>query len=113
MVSNPHNIRPPFRLHGPARAIVLLVTALALALAIVLIWTGVAHPQADAVRLYGGPMIGGPAALRRVTAWLLIATCSLVFVTGVVLLPMGVRAGGGRPSAARLASASAAHRGRD
>jgi hypothetical protein len=93
MASDHHHSRPPFRLHGSARAIVLLVTTLALAIVVGLIWSSVAHPQADSVRLVDAQMIGGPAGIRRMTAWLLAAACGLVAVTGILLLAMDLRAG--------------------
>lgn len=92
MAPHQHSLLPPPRLHGPARILVLAATTLALAVAVALIWGSVAHPQADSIRLWEGPMTGGPAGIRRVTAWLLIAGCSLVGVTGIVLLAMDFRA---------------------
>lgn len=92
MPSHQHHLRPPLRLHGPARAGVLAATTLALAVAVVLIWSSVAHPQADSIPLWDGPMTGGPAGIRRMTAWLLVAACSLVGLTGIGLLAADFRA---------------------
>jgi hypothetical protein len=103
--SHQHHLRAPLRLHGPARALVLAATAFALAVALVLIWSSAAHPQADWVPLWDGPMTGGPAGIRRMTAWLLAAACVLVGLTGIGLLAADFRAGrqtgrhSGRPAA--------------
>jgi hypothetical protein len=110
MVQHQHQPRLPFRLHGPGRAVVVFVATLALAVVVGLIWASVAHPQADSVRLFGEPVIGGPAGIRRVTAWLLIAACSLVFVTGIALLAVDVQAG--RDSAGTVVRPAKAKRSR-
>lgn len=83
-----------FRLRPAGRAIVLLVTALALAVVICLVWIGVAHPQPDGVPLSGVIQLDGPAAIRRAMAALLLVTCGFIAIAGIVLLAIDIRARG-------------------
>lgn len=80
------------RLRPAVHAFVLLATALALAVLVTFLWTGVAHPQAGARLFFGEETVAARLAIRRLTAWLVVGACGVVSVSGVVLLALDMRA---------------------
>ena|SRR6185312_1134261 len=90
----------PFHLGPIGRAIVMLVTTLALAVVVSLIWISVANPRAEPMRLLGEGAIGASAGIRRITAALLVLACALAGVTGIILLAIDFRAGARWPAGA-------------
>ncbi|MGZ3273335.1 MAG: hypothetical protein ACXU82_07815 [Caulobacteraceae bacterium] len=80
------------RLRPAVRAFILFATAVALAVLVSLVWTGVAHPQAAVRLFFGEEAMGARLAIRRLTAWLLAAGCGLIFVGGSLLLALDIRA---------------------
>jgi hypothetical protein len=78
----------------------MLVTTLALALMVSLIWISVANPQTAPLHLLGAGATEAPAGIRRIMAALLVVACVLGAAGGIVLLALDLRAGTRRPAEA-------------